>query len=141
METDNNKMRMLKLLTDAGIKPSAQRIAILEYISSSKIHPTVEDIYSFLVRDNPTLSRTTVFSSVKLLAEKGLVNDINLSSDSTRYDSADYEPHAHFMCRICRRIFDVPLDMSSVPVPADYQCDNVNVFFKGICPECSEHSK
>ena len=82
------------------------------------------------------LSRTTVFSCVKLLAEKGLINDIDISSESTRYDSAAYAPHAHFMCRRCRRIFDIPMDTSVLAVPENFLCDNINVFYKGICPEC-----
>ena len=136
MEKENSKTRFHKMLLDAGIRPSAQRIEILEYVSSCESHPTADEIYSFLVKENPTLSRTTVFSSVKLLAEKGLINDIDISSESTRYDTVSRAPHAHFMCRKCKRIFDVPLDMSALTVPVDFSCDNVIVFFKGICPEC-----
>lgn len=138
MEKENSRSRLHKMLLDAGIRPSAQRIEILEYVSSCESHPTADEIYSSLVKENPTLSRTTVFSSVKLLAEKGLINDIDISSESTRYDTTCRQPHAHFMCRNCKRIFDIPLDMSALTVPGDFSCDNVNVFFKGICPECSE---
>lgn len=136
MKSDFNKIGLLKRLTDAGIRPSVQRLEILEFISSCKSHPTAEEIYSFVHRNNPKLSRTTVFSCVKLLAEKGLVNDIDIASDSTRYDSTQYAPHAHFICRDCRKIFDIPFDMSALAAPADYICDNVNLYFKGICPEC-----
>lgn len=138
MNKDVDRIGLLKKLTDAGIRPSVQRLEILEFISSCKSHPTAEEIYSFVHRNNPTLSRTTVFSSVRLLAEKGLVNDITISSDSTRYDSAQYVPHAHFVCRQCKRIFDIPFDMSTITAPAEFNCDNVNVYFKGICPECKK---
>lgn len=132
----NDKTVLLKKLTDAGVRPSIQRLEILEFISLSDSHPSADEIYSFVHRHNPTLSRTTVFNNVKLLAEKGLVNDINISSDSTRYDSVLHMPHAHFICRECSKIFDIPLDMSSLKAPADFLCDNVNVYFKGVCPEC-----
>lgn len=138
MDNSYKKTDILRKLTEAGIRPSIQRIEILEFISASKIHPTAEEIYSFVHRNNPTLSRTTVFNSVKLLAEKGLVNDINISPDSTRYDSTLHSPHAHFICRDCKKIFDIPLDMSVIAVPADFLCDNVNVYFKGVCPECRD---
>lgn len=138
MNSKDNKSVLLKRLTDAGIRPSMQRLEILEYISSCKTHPTADEIYSFIHQNNPTLSRTTVFSTVKLLAEKGLVNDINISPDSTRYDSAQSTPHAHFICRDCRKIIDLPFDMSVLTVPADFLCDNVNVYFKGVCPDCSK---
>ena len=138
MQNNVNKTRLLMELTDAGIRPSIQRLEIFEFISSCRSHPTAEEIFSFLRRNNPTLSRTTVFSSVKLLADKGLVNDIDIASDSTRYDSKLYAPHAHFICRYCRKIIDIPFDMSQLPAPSGYKCDNVNVYFKGICPECDK---
>lgn len=138
MKQNVDRDALLRKLTAVGIRPSIQRLEILEFISSSHTHPTADEIYSFVHRNNPTLSKTTVFNSVKLLAEKGLINDINISADSTRYDSTLHAPHAHFICRECRRIFDIPLDMSSLAVPADFSCDNVNVYFKGVCPECGK---
>lgn len=129
------------MLADAGIRPSVQRLVILEYLYSSKSHPTADEVYAALLRRNPMLSRTTVFNCLKLFAEKGLINGIDISSDSTRYDYAGHPSHAHFMCRECRRIFDVPFDMSAVNAPSDFICDNVNVFFKGICPDCNERMK
>lgn len=138
MKQNVDRDALLRKLTAVGIRPSIQRLEILEFISSSHTHPTADEIYSFVHRNNPTLSKTTVFNSVKLLAEKGLINDINISADSTRYDSTSHAPHAHFICRECRRIFDIPLDMSALAVPADFSCDNVNVYFKGVCPECGK---
>lgn len=135
--TANRHGDVMQRLAEAGIRPSAQRLAILEYISSCECHPTADEIYSTLVRQYPTLSRTTVFSCLKLFAEKGLVNDIDISAESTRFDSRERRPHAHFMCRECRRIFDIPFDVASLPSPENFECDNVNVFFKGLCPECS----
>lgn len=138
MTNEINKTDILKKLTDAGIRPSMQRLEILNFISSNKSHPTADEIYSFVHRNNPTLSRTTVFNNVKLLSEKGLVNDINISSDSTRYDSTLSVPHAHFICRECKKIFDIPFDMSVLTIPDEFSCDNVNIYFKGICPECKK---
>ncbi|ROT15262.1 Fur family transcriptional regulator [Paramuribaculum intestinale] len=137
IKTDRNRLHYR--LREADIRPSMQRLAILEYINSCYCHPTADEVYSELVKEHPTLSRTTVFSSLKLLSEKGLVNNIDISSDSTRYDAADRQPHGHFMCKECRRIFDITLDMSSLRLPDEYVCNNVNVFFKGICPECNQN--
>lgn len=97
MRNKGNKTEFLRQLTEAGIRPSIQRLEILEFVSSCESHPTAEEIYSFVHQNNPTLSRTTVFSTVKLLAEKGIINDITISSDSTRYDSTEHAPHAHFI--------------------------------------------
>lgn len=136
--TENNRNKLQSALIEAGIRPSLQRLTILEYIRSCESHPTADEVYAHLVIYNPMLSRTTVFSCLKLFVEKGLVNDIDISSDSTRYDDARRTPHGHFMCRECQRIFDMPLDMTSLKVNDGFVCDNVNVFFKGLCPECNK---
>ena len=140
MKTANSKAALIEMLCAVGIKPTTQRLSVLEYISSCESHPTAEQVYQHLVHENPTLSRATVFNNLRLLSDKGLVNDINILPDSTRYDSAAFARHAHFMCRVCRRIFDIPFDMSSIEMPQKFQCDNVNVFFKGICPHCAAKS-
>lgn len=133
---DSNRHKLHSDLTEAGIRPSLQRLLILDYIRSCESHPTADEVYSHLVADNPILSRTTVFNCLKLFVDKGLVNDIDILSDSTRYDDASRTPHGHFMCRKCHRIFDMPLDMTALKVNDGFVCDNVNVFFKGLCPEC-----
>ncbi len=132
----DTRQRYIRMFEEAGIRPSMQRLMILEHIRSRKDHPTADEVYSSLAATNPMLSRTTVFSCLKLLAAKGMINSIDISSDSTRYDAVRELPHAHFMCRRCNRIFDIGLDMSSFDTPEGFIFDNVNVFFKGICPEC-----
>lgn len=135
---ENKRHRLHTMLVEAGIRPSLQRLTILEYIQSCESHPTADEVYSHLVADNPMLSRTTVFNCLKLFVEKGLVNDIDISSCSTRYDDARRAPHGHFMCRKCQRIFDMPIDISALKVNEDFFCDNINVYFKGLCPECNK---
>ncbi len=53
-------------LLNAGIKPSYQRIKIYEYIFNNNIHPTVDNIYKKLLKEIPTLSKTTVYNTLKL---------------------------------------------------------------------------
>lgn len=139
-ETTDRK-GLQQMLSEAGIRASVQRLDILEYLCSSHEHPSAEAVYAALKVRNPMLSRTTVFSCLRLFAEKGLANDIDIAAESTRYDSCQKAPHAHFMCRECRRIFDIPCEMPSFDMPEDFGCDSVNVFFKGICPECAGKKK
>ena len=81
IKTDRNRLHYR--LSEADIRPSMQRLAILEYINSCYCHPTADEVYSELVKEHPTLSRTTVFSSLKLLSEKGLVNNIHAMTPPT----------------------------------------------------------
>ena len=45
-----SKTELMKMLADAGIRPSVQRLAILEYVSADKCHPTADEIYANLVK-------------------------------------------------------------------------------------------
>lgn len=136
MNAEERRQKMISLLSAANIRPSLQRLIVLDYITSCETHPTADQIYTALLREHPMLSRTTVFNCLRLFVEKGLVNDIDILSESTRYDSTIRPPHGHFMCRECHRIFDITLDMSALHAPSGFACDNVNVYFKGLCPEC-----
>lgn len=55
------------MLADAGIKPSHQRLAVVRFLADNLIHPTVDDIYTGLLPEYPTMSRTTVYNTVRLL--------------------------------------------------------------------------
>lgn len=122
------------LLLKAGIKPSAQRIAVMRYMLTHYTHPTVDDIYRGLLPDNPSLSRTTVYNTVKLLADNGCINHIYIDDSNARFDGATH-PHAHFMCRECGAIHDVPLTQMPA-TPSGLTVSDTHVYFRGVCHKC-----
>ena len=72
-------------LIDNGIKPSVQRIAIMKYLFEHRTHPTVDDIFHDLHDAIPTLSKTTVYNTLKLFSEKGAI--LSLTIDEKKFDS------------------------------------------------------
>ena len=64
-------MDVVKRLQNHNIKPSVQRIAIMNYLIEHRTHPTVDEIYTALSPSIPTLSKTTVYNTLKLLSEQG----------------------------------------------------------------------
>ena len=117
----NQHNSIISMLTAAGIRLSHQRMAILQYLLDHHTHPTVADIYDHLHPEYPTLSRTTVY---------------DIDPDSAHYD-ADLSPHAHFLCRNCHRVFDVPLPTQPLEVPHGFATDSVNISYRGLCPSCA----
>ena len=95
-----------KAIEEKGIRPSVQRTAIFGYISENKTHPTVDNVYTALSPSYPTLSRTTVYNTLKLFAQNGLVQVVKIEDDELRYD-AETRPHIHFKCERCGGIFDI----------------------------------
>ena len=130
----NSAQRLLQY----GISPSVQRIAIMEYLMTHRVHPTVDDIYNDLVKEIPTLSRTTVYNTLKLMVERGVALQLNIDERNQHFDG-DIFPHAHFLCRKCGRIYDLP-----IPTPQflhldkkdEFVVEECQIYYKGCCPVC-----
>lgn len=131
----NKFVKAKEKLNEAGLSPSIQRMAILQYLLDHSTHPTVEEIYGALIEEIPTLSRTTVHNTVKLFSDMGLALSLTIEERQMRYDG-DVHPHAHFRCQECGRIEDV--EMSALPVFVDtsIQITDIQVLIKGVCSKC-----
>lgn len=128
-------------LAGYGIRPSAQRMAVMGYLMEHCNHPTAETIYHALVGAMPTLSRTTVYNTLRLLVESGAALALDLPGGVTRYDG-DVRFHAHFHCRQCGAVSDV-----AVPeLPKSYHAglpavivDEIRLVYRGTCEQCMKH--
>ncbi len=124
-------------LRDAGIKPSIQRLKIFEILAKSYEHPTVENIYTQLSPEIPTLSKTTVYNTLKLFQKHGLVMVINIEDNETRYD-ADTSFHGHFKCNVCGKVsdFNIPNTQPLIESLKGSLITESHYYLKGICAEC-----
>lgn len=125
-------------LKSKGIKPSYQRMKIYEYLLNNRTHPTVDIIYKALAPEIPTLSKTTVYNTLNLFIENGIVNLIVIEENETRYD-VDISIHGHFKCENCGKIYDLDIDSSAFGIEKldNFQVTEQHIYFKGICKECS----
>lgn len=127
-----------KYLIDHGIRPSTQRVAIMQYLLDNHTHPTAEEIYLRLLPKIPTLSKTTVYNTMKLFIQQGVAIMIDIDERNARFDG-DVTTHAHFQCRSCNRIFDLGLpNLDSIISPEEgYSIERMCVNMRGLCPECN----
>jgi Fe2+ or Zn2+ uptake regulation protein len=140
-----NLKRLKKLLSEKGIKPTYQRLRILEYMSKNmKNHPTVEMIHEELLKDIPTISLTTVYNSLNTFLEKGLVDGVTITGTETRYD-LDASSHHHFLCKNCGKIIDIEVKCAFAEgektAVRGNKIEEVHGYFKGICKECYDSLK
>ena len=120
-----------------GINLSHQRLKVLEYLYQNQCHPTVDQIFIDLHKDMPTLSKTTVYNTLRILVGAGLVRVITIEDNETRYDII-VENHGHFKCESCGTIYNFRFNVDLL-VSEDlnsFKIDDKNVYFKGICPSC-----
>ena len=131
--------QLTDMMHKAGVRPSVQRIAILSFISNGKTHPAADEIYTYLIRQYPSLSRTTVYNTLHFLVNAGLLRELEIESGNRHFDLAVQLPHSHFTCRKCGRIFDmnIPTGLDNMVTPG-FTIDSVDLYFKGLCPECQK---
>ncbi|MGL4293511.1 MAG: Fur family transcriptional regulator [Bacteroidales bacterium] len=125
-------------LLDHNVKPSIQRLTIMKYLMEHHTHPTADMIFNDLYQEIPTLSKTTVYNTLKLLSENGAVRTIGIDDKNARFDG-DMSPHAHFRCKNCGCIYDIPLDGKDkifVDGIGELTIDEVHLYYKGFCKEC-----
>ena len=128
---------MVDMMRQAGVRPSAQRLAVLRYVGNSHAHPTSDEIYREMLAGFPSLSRTTVYNSLHALVDVGLVRELEIDAGNKRFDLAPQPPHSHFICRHCGCIYDMPLAAGfAASAPRGFAIDSVDVYGKGLCPGC-----
>lgn len=139
--------KVQEYLMSKGIRPSPQRIAIMNYLLDNCNHPTVEAVYDALHTSMPTLSKTTVYNTLKLFEKKQAVQILNIDERNVRLD-ATMEPHAHFQCMRCGKIFDVPVknggkmvELLGMNEMTGFEVQQTQIYYKGICPHCQSEKE
>jgi Fur family peroxide stress response transcriptional regulator len=123
-------------LIDAGIQPSAPRMAIAAYVWNTSSHPTAEEVKHEVEKSFPTVSLATVYNTLNLLMKKNLLREVNdPGSPSTRYD-CNTKPHFHLIDESTGEIMDLdPRVLRVVPdmslLGKDFQITDIEVTLRG----------
>jgi Fur family transcriptional regulator, iron response regulator len=94
-------------LREHGIQPSAQRVAVADYVLRTDEHPSAEQVFSRVKRTFPMLSRATVYNTLNLLVEKRLLRELVLAEGRVVFDPKT-DAHHHFIDEGTGRIHDIP---------------------------------
>ncbi len=127
-----------------GLRFSPQRYAVLQYLTTHPSHPTAEEVHKALNRNNPKASLATVYKALHALAQSGLVREVNLSANVTRFECAG-ERHHHFVCERCTRIEGLPwFDVAGLAVKSKAAPRTVRTWelvLYGLCESCQSQPK
>lgn len=107
----------------------------MQYLLNNRTHPTADEVYLNLLPDIPTLSKTTVYNTMKLFIEQRVALQIDIDDRNARFDGV-VEAHAHFYCRVCGCVKDLPLPQIQEPEMSGLTVDETHVNFKGTCADC-----
>jgi Fur family peroxide stress response transcriptional regulator len=133
------------MLRDAGIRPTAQRIAIYEMLRGTTSHPKAETVYEAVKDEFPSLSLNTVYDTLEILVESGLVRKLPMKENVSRYDGNPIA-HGHFVCVECGRVGDLgpdvdkELEQASLTIKnrVDGRVIDIDHRFYGYCRECDD---
>ncbi len=104
---------LAQALRDHGIQPSAQRLAVAEYVLRTQDHPSADEVLARVRGRVPMISRATVYNTLNLFVEKGLLRQFVLAEGRLVFDP-HVEPHHHFVDDESGTIVDVPWDALEV---------------------------
>ncbi len=131
-------------LIERGIRPSLQRLAIMDYLINHPIHPTVDDVYQGLCNKIPTLSRTTVYNTLRMLSEEQAAQMITIDDHRVCYDG-NINNHIHFYCKKCGKVIDLFEEQAPQFEEGKMVGGNIvqeeQLYYKGICAECAKKMK
>jgi Fur family peroxide stress response transcriptional regulator len=125
-------------IKDSGLKPTAQRLDILEYLHTTENFQSVEQIYDNLYREYKVFSKATIYATLDAFVLAGLVKRFFGKHGEARIDYI-VDDSAYFLCTDCGNInrvkvncIDVDIDRSKVEVQSSL------LTYWGICEDCKE---
>jgi Fur family transcriptional regulator, ferric uptake regulator len=141
------KIENLKeFLKEKGYKLTPQRRAILNgIIDSEGSHLTAEELYDLVKVACPEIGLATVYRTVQLLEEMGVVYKLDLDDGRSRYELCqqdDTHQHHHLICNECGKVIEVQGDLLDeiedvIEKKYEFTIQNHSLKFYGLCKECS----
>jgi Fur family peroxide stress response transcriptional regulator len=143
-EIERRLERFKDVARRAGIKLTHQRLEIFRAVASSVEHPSAEGIYQAVRASMPTISLDTVYRTLWLFIDLGLLNTFGQRQESVRFD-ANLAQHHHYRCVKCGMVRDFEsAELNHLPIPdsvnrfGDIVCAQVEV--QGICASCAKEA-
>jgi Fur family peroxide stress response transcriptional regulator len=135
---------LVEKLRTRGHRITPQRLAILEVLTASEAHPSVDQVYDQVKAVFPTTSLATVYKTVSIVKAMGEALELEFSQGSNRYDGKKPYPHPHVICTQCHKIIDyetVEIDamVTKIKQATGFEIDNHRLDFYGICATCQKN--
>ena len=88
---------IIQRCTQSGLRMTEQRRTVAQVLETSQDHPDVEELYARASKLDPRISIATVYRSVKLFEESGILEKLEFGDGRARYEDADRDHHDHLI--------------------------------------------
>lgn len=139
--------RLKDILKDKGYKLTPQRRAIVDIIIKNQgNHLTTEELYNLVKKECPEIGLATVYRTVLLLEEMGIITKLDLNDGCSRYELVNEDEshhHHHLICTDCGKVIEVEGDLletleNEIELKYKFQIKDHSLKFYGLCSECSK---
>lgn len=129
-------------LRDRGLRATRQRRCVLDAVDTLG-HATVEQVAAHVQRTDAEVSLATVYRTLELLEELGLVTHAHLEHGAPTYHSTRHEEHIHLVCRNCGRVQEADATFGhdlarAVRTEYGFLTDVRHLALHGVCGWCAD---
>ncbi len=127
-----------ELLKEHQLKATPQRIKIVRMLEEHG-HINIEDLYSQMLEEFPSVSLATIYKNINQMIESGLIQEVKIPKTKSVFELIK-EPHLHMVCDKCGKIEDICVGTDRVIEEAQklsgYDIKESFITLRGTCPDC-----
>ena len=128
-------------ISHSGHRLTPQRREVYDVLLAERDHPTATEVFILAKKKIPGISLATFYNCLETLTDCGLVKQVNVEREATRY-CPNLEAHGHFVCERCATVFDVPLakadrQKKTWQLPPNFTVTHSDITLRGLCPDCN----
>lgn len=133
------------ILFAKGVTPTPMRLMVMEYLLKQTSAISLSNLENAFMHSD----RTTLYRTLKTFEEKGLIHQINDSTEASKYalceaecrEGAHQDLHVHFYCNRCKELQCLPAtQIPDINLPKGYQLEEASLVARGVCNACSRVS-
>lgn len=130
-----------RCLRTMGRRMTPQRRLVVDILSQAEGHLDATDIYERGRRRDARLSLATVYRTLSILKEAGVVRELHLDDEHHHYELDDQDKHSHLICLSCGRVIEVDSAAfveaaQAVGQAHDFEIATAHVELTGYCADC-----
>jgi len=131
-----------EVLGQGALRDTPQRRQVYDILVDKRDHPTATEVFMRAKRAMPSISLATVYNSLETLVTCGLVKQVHVDREPTRF-CPNLDEHGHFVCDRCAQVFDIDLASGrqvggTWSLPDGFTVTAHEVSLRGVCAACNQ---
>jgi len=133
---------LLRMLREQGHRLTPQREMVILALHEADGHLSAEGVYERVQRQNPYVDVSTVYRTLELLREMGIVSQCQVNGHQALFELTMRSPHHHLVCRNCKTMLDIASgdldDLKTLLLERyHFKADLGHLVLEGLCSRCA----